>query len=142
MSALTTERDTTELANGGRCMVLPVKAGTTIYQGAIVALDADGYAVPGKTATGLTAAGRAEETVSAGNADATIVVTRGTFVFENTATAANKIKAANVLKPCYIEDDQTVTILATGASAAGTVIRVDSTGIAVEIGFAVSGTGA
>lgn len=135
MSALTTERDTKELTNGGRCMVLPVKAGTTIYQGAIVALDADGYAVPGKTATGLTAAGRAEETVSATNDDATIVVTRGTFVFENTATAANKIKAANVLKPCYIEDDQTVTTLATGTSVAGTVIRVDDEGVAVQIGF-------
>lgn len=135
MSALTTERDTTELANGGCCMVLPVKAGTTIYQGSLVALDADGYAVPGKTATGLTAAGRAEETVAASETDSTISVTRGVFVFENTATTANKIKAANVLKPCYIEDDQTVTTLATGTSVAGIVIRVDDEGVAVQIGY-------
>ena len=135
MSALTTERDTTELANSGRFLCLPVKAGTTIYQGSLVALDADGYAVPGKTATGLTAAGRAEETVAASETDSTISVTRGVFVFENTATTANKIKAANVLKTCYIEDDQTVTTLATGTSVAGTVIRVDDDGVAVQIGY-------
>ena len=35
---------------------------------------------------------------------------------------------------CYIEDDQTVTALATGASAAGLVVRVDEGGVAVEMG--------
>ena len=52
------------MMNGGRQLVLPVKGGVTIYQGALVALDADGYAIPGKKAAGLTAAGRAEETVA------------------------------------------------------------------------------
>ncbi len=42
--------------------------------------------------------------------------------------------AVPVGKPCYIQDDQTVTTLATGASVAGLVIRVDNTGVAVEIG--------
>lgn len=135
MAALNTERDTIELADGGRRLSLPVKAGTTIYQGSIVALDADGYAIPGKTATGLTAAGRAEETVSASDTDGIISVSRGTFVFDNTSTAANKVKAANVLKPCYIEDDQTVSTLATGTSIAGTVLRVDDNGVAVRIGY-------
>ena len=37
-------------------------------------------------------------------------------------------------KPCYMEDDHTVTALATGASVAGTVIRVDDEGVAVECG--------
>lgn len=59
---------------------------------------------------------------------------RGVFVFDNTATSANKITAAHVLKPCYMEDDHTVTALATGASVAGTVIRVDDEGVAVECG--------
>lgn len=49
-------------------------------------------------------------------------------------TSANKITAAHVLKPCYMEDDHTVTALATGASVAGTVIRVDDEGVAVECG--------
>ncbi len=137
MSALTAERLTNEIANGARSLVLPVKGNTTIYQGAIVAIDANGYAIPGKKATGLKAAGRAEETVVNPGADGelTVRVTRGIFVFENTATAANKLTAADVLGPCYMEDDQTVTKLATGASIAGTVIRVDDEGVAVEMGF-------
>ncbi len=136
MGALTNVRDTVEIMNGGRQLVLPVKANTTIYQGALVALGADGFAIPGKKAAGLTAAGRAEETVenTGGDGDMVIRVTRGVFVYANTSTAANKVGAAHVLKPCYIEDDQTVTALATGASVAGLVVRVDDSGVAVEIG--------
>lgn len=140
MAALSNVRDTSEIANDGKTLALPVKGSTTIYQGALVALDANGYAVPGKKAAGLTAAGRAEETVvnSGADGDEIIRVTRGVFVFENTSTTANKITAAHVLKPCYIENDQTVTALATGASAAGLVIRVDDEGVAVEIGRGVT----
>lgn len=136
MGALTNARDTNEIMNGGKQLVLPVKSNTTIYQGALVALDASGFAVPGKKAAGLTAAGRAEETVenTGGDGDEVIRVTRGVFVYANTSTAANKVGAAHVLKLCYIQDDQTVTALATGASVAGLVIRVDDTGVAVEIG--------
>ncbi len=136
MGALTNVRDTAEVMNGGRQLVLPVKAKTTIYQGALVALDADGYAVSGKKAEGLTAAGRAEETVenTGGDGEAVIRVLRGVFIYANTSTAANKVTAAHVLKPCYIQDDQTVTALATGASVAGLVVRVDENGVAVDIG--------
>lgn len=144
MAALTKERDTTEIMQDAKFLYLPVKGGTTIYQGALVALDANGYAIPGKKATGLTAAGRAEETVENKGADgeAFIRVSRGVFVFNNTATTSNKIGVARVLKPCYIEDDQTVTALATGASAAGLVVRVDEDGVAVEIGRGVTVTSA
>lgn len=136
MAKLTDVRDTPEIANGAKVIAVPVKGGTTIYQGALVALDASGYAIPGKKAESLTAVGRAEETVTNTGADGELVirVARGVFVFDNTATAANKITAAHVLKPCYMEDDHTVTALATGASVAGTVIRVDDEGVAVECG--------
>ena len=40
--------------------------------------------------------------------------------------------------PCYMEDDQTVTALATGASVAGLVTRVDDSGVAVEIGYGLT----
>lgn len=134
--SLTAERDTSEIASGAKTVVLPMKGATTIYQGALVALDANGYAVPGATAATLTAAGRAEETVVNSGVDGavSITVSRGVFVFNNTATTANKVAAAHVLKSCYIEDDQTVTALATGASVAGKVIRVDTDGVAVQIG--------
>lgn len=136
MAKLTDVRDTPEIANGAKVIAVPVKGGTTIYQGALVALDASGYAIPGKKAESLTAVGRAEETVTNTGADGELVirVARGVFVFDNTATAANKITAAHVLKPCYMEDDHTVTALATNASVAGTVIRVDDEGVAVECG--------
>lgn len=135
MAALTAARDTSEISNGARHLILPVKGSTTIYQGALVALDASGYAVPGSKAATLTAAGRAEETVANTGADGevSIRVARGVFVFDN-ATDAGKLTAAHVLKPCYIADDQTVTATADGASVAGLVIRVDDSGIAVEIG--------
>ena len=135
MAALTAARDTSEISNGARHLILPVKGSTTIYQGALVALDASGYAVPGSKAATLTAAGRAEETVANTGADGevSIRVARGVFVFDN-APDAGKLTAAHVLKPCYIADDQTVTATADGASVAGLVIRVDDSGVAVEIG--------
>ena len=144
MAALTNARDTSEIAGGGKQLVLPMKGKTTIYQGALVALDADGYAIPGKKAEGLKAAGRAEESVvnTGGDGEAVIRVVRGVFVYSNTATAANKVSAAHVLTPCYIQDDQTVTALATGASVAGLVIRVDDSGVAVEIGSGLTAVGA
>lgn len=136
MAKLTTVRDTSEIAQGAKFLSLPVKGATTIFQGSLVALDANGYAVPGSKAATLTAAGRAEETVenTGGDGDQVIRVSRGVFVFDNTSTSGNKITQAHVLKPCYIEDDQTVTSLADGASVAGTVIRVDENGVAVQIG--------
>lgn len=136
MAKLTEARDTTEIANGAKYISAPVKGKITIYQGGIVALDADGFAIPGKKAEGLTAVGRAEETVANEGADGELVIriARGVFVYDNTSTSANKITQAHVLKPCYMEDDHTVTALETGASVAGTVIRVDDEGVAVEFG--------
>lgn len=136
MAALTNVRDTSEL--GGKYIALPVKGATTIYQGAIVAVDANGYAIPGKKAASLKAAGRAEETVEnkGRDGDAVIRVSRGTFVFEN--STSGEITAADVLGLCYMEDDQTVTKTGTGASVAGLVIRVDDEGVAVEMGFGLT----
>lgn len=138
MAKLTKPRDDTrEVMNGAALIVLPVKAATTIYQGSIVAIDADGYAIPGKKAAGLKAAGCAEETVenTGKDGEATVRVARGVFVFDNSGTAANKLGPADMLGPCYMEDDQTVTKAATGASVAGLVVRVDDEGVAVEMGF-------
>ena len=140
MAALNDVRATSELLQESKFLSLPVKAQTTIYQGGLVVLDADGYAIPGKKAAGLTAAGRAEQTIenTGGDGEQFIRVARGVFVFDNTTTAANKITQAHLLKPCYIEDDQTVTALADGASAAGMVIHVDADGVAVEIGHGLT----
>lgn len=139
MAALTKERDTPEIANGGRRMSLPVKSGATIYQGALVALE-NGFAVPAEKAAGLIAAGRAEETIANPGADGAVslLVSRGIFVYANSATAADKVGTAHLLQPCYIEDDQTVTAAAAGSSVAGLVIRADESGVAVEIGYGLT----
>ena len=135
MAKLTAPRDTNEIASGATSIVLPVKGKTTIFQGSIVAIDENGYAVPGSKAKNLKAAGRAEETVENCGTDgeAVVRVKRGVFVFEN--ASEDKITAADVLGPCYIEDDQTVTKTAEGTSVAGLVVRVDDEGVAVEMGF-------
>ena len=62
-------------------------------------------------------------------------------------SSGGKITAADVLGLCYMEDDHTVTALATGTSVAGIVVRVDNEGVAVECGgyipvaAAATGTG-
>ena len=81
--ALTHDRSTPE--REGKLLVLPMAASTAIYAGALVAVNGDGYAVPGSTATGLTAAGRAEEYKTNGTTAGTetVAVRRGVFKFAN-----------------------------------------------------------
>lgn len=132
--ALTEGRNTVEVQTG-RTLVLPVKANTRIYEGCLVALDSTGYAVPGKKTEGLLAAGRAEEFIDntgIGNANGakTVKVRRGVFKFNNDVT--NPVTPQDILKTCYIFDDETVTILATGASPAGKVIGLENGEVIVE----------
>ena len=108
-----------------------MKGSTTIFQGGLVVLDG-GYAKPGATATGLVAFGRAEETkTNAGSdGDASILVTFGAFKWANSAST-DAVTDANVGALCYVVDDQTVMITATGKSAAGRVLAVESDGVYV-----------
>ena len=46
MAALTSSRNTPEMSDFGRMQVYPVEANTTIYLGSMVALNANGNAVP------------------------------------------------------------------------------------------------
>ena len=120
----------------GADVVHPVAAAKTIYAGALVVLNATGYAEPGSTATTLTAAGRAEERVdnSAGaNGALTIRVRRGVFRFSNHGDAVTRTEIG---ESCYIVDDQTVAKTdGTGTrSVAGKVIDLDGSGVWVEVG--------
>ena len=60
MAALTTSRNTPELADGGRTLVYPVESNTTVYLGSIVALNVNGNATPAASVAGLKIVGRAE----------------------------------------------------------------------------------
>lgn len=131
--ALSKARDTIE--RGRDLLVIPVAAATTIFQGALVAVNAAGYAVPGSVATTLKGAGRAEETVdnSGGAAGAlSVTVKRGAFKFKN--AAGDACVQADVLADCYIVDDETVakTNGTNTRSRAGKILDVEATGVWVE----------
>lgn len=119
-----------------KTLVLPVKAGENIKEATLVVLGADGYAATATKAEGLISAGVAmapADNRNGDDGDVSVIVRRGAWVFDNAATAANQAKETDLLKDCYIEDSQTVTMLSTGSSVAGKILAVDSDGITVEI---------
>jgi|APLak6261664116_1056043.scaffolds.fasta_scaffold10739_2 hypothetical protein len=132
--ALNKDRNTPE--RDGVDVVHPVAGTKKIYAGALVVLNATGYAEPGSTATTLTAAGRAEEQVdnsSGADGALTIKVRRGVFRFSNHTDAVTRTEIG---QSCYIVDDQTVAKTdGTGTrSVAGKVVDIDGSGVWVEIG--------
>ncbi|MBI1201485.1 MAG: hypothetical protein GC182_03130 [Rhodopseudomonas sp.] len=133
MTALSADRNTPR-AEGD---IKSLGAGAQlIYAGAIVMRNASGYAVKGATATGLVGVGRAEERVdnSGGSAgDLPIKVRPGIFRYANSASG-DLITIADINKPCYAVDDQTVAKTdGTGTrSIAGFIDAVDSVGVWVK----------
>lgn len=135
MAALSTDRNTP--ARSGADYSHPVKADTVVYAGSLVVLDA-GYAAPGKTATGLVAAGRADEHADnsgGANGDVAVKVRKGVFRFENSADT-DEIARSDIGSDCYIVDDQTVakTDATSTRSKAGVIDDVDDAGVWVRIG--------
>ena len=132
MAALTAPRDTRKLGDNVELHNRPVAAATKIWQGSLVCLNAAGNAVPGSTASTLTAIGRAVENIDnlAGAAgDKRIEIVSGIFNWNNSASA-DQITIADVGKPCYVVDDQTVakTSNSSARSQAGVVYQVDADG--------------
>jgi hypothetical protein len=146
MAALTTSRNTPEMADGGRIRVLNVEANTTIYLGSMVAINAAGNAVPA-SATTTTAnvqkvIGRAEYVVNGTPAQNAVnnpgtagllqvAVRKGVFLYSQDSS----ITAPSVGSTCFALDDNNVTATdrASGASVqqyavAGQVVAVDGSG--------------
>lgn len=137
MAALTQDRNTQRAE--GDAYDYPVLAATTIYGGAIVALDADGWAKPAATATGLIVVGRAEaraDNASGANGDITVKARPGVFRFAN-SSAGDAIAQAQIGDDCYVVDDQTVAKTdGTGTrSKAGKIVQVDAQGVWVKLGI-------
>jgi len=133
MVALSKDKKTNERA--GVDYSDPVAAGAQIFAGALVVLDAIGYAQPGTTAVGLTARGVAQENVdnSAGaDGDLNAPSKSGRFHFANDGTIARVDIGSNA----YIVDDQTVADNDGGTtrSIAGVIKDVDSDGVFVQVG--------
>lgn len=133
MVALTADRDTKQ--RSGAVFNRGVAASVQIYKGALVALNAAGYLVPGSAATTLKADGVAQETVKGGASagDVSCGVERGVFRFANSA-AGDAITIADIGNDCFIVNDQTVakTNGTNTRSVAGKIEDVDSQGVWVR----------
>ena len=132
MSALTEVRDTREIAAGGvhYTREFTVASGSTVYAGAITAVNSSGKAIPATSQGAITVVGRAENTATAGE---TVKTRSGMFLYNPVSSGA--ISVTDLNKTCYVADDQTVT-LTSGSSAviAGVVRDVTAGGIVTEIG--------
>jgi len=136
MAALTAPRSTKRWGGAGpeRLYEPQMAPSTTIYQGALVALNASGLLVPFAPGTTLRAVGRAEETKTSGASGVTrCKVSTGVFNWNNSGT--NAVTAASKGAVVYGEDDNTVGSLATGFSVAGVLVDIDSDGVWVNVGL-------
>lgn len=136
MAALTNDRNTLRLGDETHKRA-GVAANAKIFLGALVALNASGFAVPGSTATTLRAVGRASESVDntgGANGDESVSIDRGIFLYAN--EAGDPITLADINKTCYIVDDQTVarTNGTNTRSMAGRISDVTSEGVWVAVG--------
>lgn len=140
MTALADNRTATEQMVGGSPLVedlsLPVAAATTLYAGALIAVNTSGYAVPASADSTLKVVGRCEKKVnnSAGAAgDEKATVRRGTFKFANSGTT-DAITAADLYRNAFVVDDQTVARTSSNGArpVAGRVIQVDTDGVWIE----------
>lgn len=130
-AALAAPRDTPQRA--GDAISLGVYTGTTIYAGALVAVNSSGYAVNGSDAASIHAVGCAAATVvnTGASGAKTIKILQGVFRYGNGDTVSD----ANIGATAYIVDNATVSATNTGSNAAiaGTVVDVDDDGVWVLI---------
>jgi hypothetical protein len=104
----------------------------------MVGINASGLALKASDALCVRVLGRALDftrassgatSVGAAEAGSTIRVEQGVFIWVN----GSSITAANIGKPCFVQDDQTVKT--TGTLVAGVVKKVDSKGVHVLQGI-------
>ncbi len=139
MTALTKDRNTPKRA--GYQKSIPVAEGVKIFAGSQVCTNAAGYAVPGANVAGYKFAGIAQEYIdnSAGlDGELSIVVEQPVIV----SLGAANITQADIGKPVFISDDQTVALSTTNSIACGVIREVISaTAVWVDTFYCfVSGT--
>jgi hypothetical protein len=123
MTALTADRNT-EIKQLKRAMKYPVAASTTIYAGAMVAVNTSGYLVPAADTVGYRVVGLADEQVdnsSGSNGDLWCLVRTGLASFENDSTDA--VAQVNIGHHVYVQDDNTVA--SAGNVVAGIAVQID-----------------
>ena len=117
---------------GNRMLNIPVKGGAELTEGTMAAINGDGYAAPAAASAGLKVAGCVQrycDNRNGADGEQTVSVKRGVFVWDNDGT----IKETDILKPCYVKDERTVTITADGSSVAGIILEVADDGVTVDL---------
>lgn len=128
MSQLTAPRDTPKYGVSAIPEFLfdfTVEAGSAVYQGSIVGLNAAGNAVPA-AAVDCKVVGVAQETKHSGER---VRVRQGCHRFAN-AAGQGHVSKPMVGSACFVADDQTVA--AQGSVKAGTIVGVDDAGVWVQ----------
>lgn len=122
-----------EVNNGGKIIVVPVKAGVKINEASLIALDANGFASEAAKGKEITVIGRSEEYIDnleGADGAESIRVKRGVFVWSNDSTSP--VEEKDVMKQCYILDSKTVTMNSVDNSVAGKVIGLEDGNVKVE----------
>ena len=117
---------------GNRMLNIPVKGGAELTEATMAAINGDGYAAPPAASAGLKVAGCVQrycDNRNGADGEQTVSVKRGVFVWDNDGT----IKETDILKPCYVKDERTVTITADGSSVAGIILEVADDGVTVDM---------
>ena len=125
-----------EIRGTGRDLVLDMTASTTIYAGALVAINAAGYAVPAAATASFVVVGIAIETKKTGSGGSdTIVVRAGVIAkLKHTAVNANKIRRGDVGNAAYVVDDESVGDNGGAVDIiAGMVVGFDADGVWVDL---------
>lgn len=112
----------------GEILAFPVEEAVKIYEGALVMVNAAGYAVPGADTTNCFFVGVADETVdnTSGADGAKVVKVRTNGVI--TVASAASLTQANNMDTVYLADDQTVDLAAnvTNDLIVGKIVEVVS----------------
>ncbi|SIR43120.1 hypothetical protein SAMN05880590_1326 [Rhizobium sp. RU35A] len=134
MTALAADRNTPERSGLNR--TFPVKGTTTLYAGAMVALNVSGLLVPASAVSTLKVVGRNERLVANTGADGAVNadVKTGIFRYANSASS-DLITLADIGNDAYVVDDQTVakTSNSSARPVAGKIFDVDAQGVWVKI---------
>jgi len=130
MAALTKDRNTRS-AWKGRALSLKVKAATTIYKGALVAVEAaTGYAVPAGDTAGHIVVGVCQgiaDNAAGANGAIEVEVHTGVFAVNNNGT--NPAVQASVGDDAHVTDDNTIRISgSTNSIVAGKIQGIDADG--------------
>ena len=120
---------------GNRMLNIPVQAGAELTEATMAE---DGYAAPAAASAGLRVAGCVQrycDNRNGADGEQAVSVKRGTFVWGNDGT----IKETDILKPCYVKDERTVTITGDGGVMAGIILEVADDGVTVDMTQAGAG---